>query len=124
MLTVYFEDNRHITATPVAIFDSEELYMACLPILEKMANKNREVVTESVNDKTLKNMCMLVASVDENERQDITKLSGQEVTMQQLNDSIKGEFELLDIEDFICQCNDEEINLVGNWVTHVFIVEN
>ena len=34
MIKVYFESGTH--AELVAIFDSEDLYMACLPILEKI----------------------------------------------------------------------------------------
>ncbi len=39
MITVYFE-YKHIYSEKVATFESEELYHACLPILEKMAKKN------------------------------------------------------------------------------------
>lgn len=48
MVKVYFESKVH--AELVAIFDSEETYMLCLPTLEKAAKKARMIVTESVQD--------------------------------------------------------------------------
>jgi folate-dependent tRNA-U54 methylase TrmFO/GidA len=39
MITVYFE-YKHIYAEKVATFESEELYHACLPVLEEMAKKD------------------------------------------------------------------------------------
>lgn len=47
MVTVYFEarSGSHIAAQ----FDSEEIYMACLPALEKLAESKGYIVTESVN---------------------------------------------------------------------------
>ena len=46
-VTVYFEANAgaHI----VAQFDEESTYMACLPALEKLANSNGYIVTESMD---------------------------------------------------------------------------
>ena len=54
-VVVYFEDGRH--GEVVAMFANEELYMACLPVLESFAKDNGYIVTESeredefVNDK-------------------------------------------------------------------------
>lgn len=46
MITVYFESNGH--AVQVATFESEYLYMLCLPALEE-AKANGMVVTETVS---------------------------------------------------------------------------
>lgn len=48
MIRVYFESNAH--AELVATFESEELYNACLPILEKTASEQRMVVTETIDE--------------------------------------------------------------------------
>jgi len=48
MVKVYFESKAH--AELVAYFDSEEIYLACLPSLEKLAKKSRMFVTESIID--------------------------------------------------------------------------
>ena len=49
MVKVYFENADWSYAELVAVFDSSEIYMACLPTLEDMAKKNGfERVTESV----------------------------------------------------------------------------
>lgn len=50
MIKVYFESGRH--AELVATFESESVYMACLPILEVLASEQRMIVTESVADDT------------------------------------------------------------------------
>lgn len=47
-ITVYFENGKH--AKVVAHFSSDELYNACLPILEEEAGKIGYVVTESMNE--------------------------------------------------------------------------
>ena len=47
-ITVYFENGKH--AEVVAHFSSDELYNACLPILEEEARKSGYVVTESMNE--------------------------------------------------------------------------
>jgi hypothetical protein len=47
-ITVYFENGKH--AEVVAHFSSDELYNACLPILEEEAGKIGYVVTESMNE--------------------------------------------------------------------------
>ena len=47
MIKVYFESNSH--SELVATFESEGLYMACLPSLEKAASEERMIVTESIN---------------------------------------------------------------------------
>jgi len=50
MITVYFE-YKHTYSEKVATFESEELYHACLPILEKMAKKNNFTdVSESYDE--------------------------------------------------------------------------
>ena len=41
---VYFESNNH--AEWVATFETEELFIACLPSLEKKAKEQRMIVTE------------------------------------------------------------------------------
>lgn len=46
MIEVYFESGSH--AELVAVFQSEDLYMACLPILEQRAKESNMIVTESV----------------------------------------------------------------------------
>lgn len=48
MVVVYFQDEKNISSELVATFQDEELYMACLPILEVLAKKQRCIVTESV----------------------------------------------------------------------------
>ena len=48
MIRVYFESNAH--AELVATFESEELYIACLPTLEELASKQRMVVTETIDE--------------------------------------------------------------------------
>jgi hypothetical protein len=50
MIKVYFESGSH--AELVAIFDSEDLYIACLPMLEKKANDLGMFVTETVLEET------------------------------------------------------------------------
>jgi hypothetical protein len=47
MIKVYFETENWY-CTPVAYFDDEETYNACLPALEKLAEESRMFVTESV----------------------------------------------------------------------------
>ena len=51
MIKVYFESGSH--AELVATFNSEELYMACLPILEAEAKKSNMFVTESIEETIL-----------------------------------------------------------------------
>jgi len=46
MINVYFESSTH--AELVATFDSEELFIACLPTLEAEAKKQNMFVTEQV----------------------------------------------------------------------------
>lgn len=55
MVKVYFETEGY--AELVAIFDSEETYMVCLPALEKLAELNGFIyVTESVEENDLNNL--------------------------------------------------------------------
>ena len=48
MIRVYFESNAH--AELVATFESEELYIACLPTLEQLASEQRMIVTETIDE--------------------------------------------------------------------------
>ncbi len=48
MIRVYFESKNH--SELVATFESEELYMVCLPSLEEEAKKHRMIVTESITN--------------------------------------------------------------------------
>lgn len=48
MITVYFESKWH--GEKVATFESEQLYHACLPMLEKMAKQDRMIVSESYDE--------------------------------------------------------------------------
>ena len=54
MVRVYFETPNNGYADKVAIFDNEELYMACLPQLEASAKELRMIVTESIDEKNIK----------------------------------------------------------------------
>lgn len=49
MITVYFE-TKHWYAEKVATFASNDLYMACLPALEKQAEKGGFFITESEDE--------------------------------------------------------------------------
>ena len=48
MIKVYFESNSH--AELVATFESEDLYIASLPALEKKAKEQGMIVTEALID--------------------------------------------------------------------------
>ena len=48
MIRVYFESSSH--AELVATFETEELYMECLPTLEKEAERGRMIVTETIDE--------------------------------------------------------------------------
>lgn len=56
MIKVYFESSKDSLTSDgryaelVAIFDTEEIYMICLPSLEVQARDNRMIVTESLLD--------------------------------------------------------------------------
>lgn len=50
MITVYFETPNNSYAEKVAMFADSELYNACLPMLESMAEKARMIVTESYDE--------------------------------------------------------------------------
>jgi hypothetical protein len=50
VITVFFENESPSHADIVAQFDSEELYMACLPALETMAKSMNMLVSESVKE--------------------------------------------------------------------------
>tara|TARA_E500000178_G_C17032307_1_gene761202 strand:+ start:1726 stop:1890 length:165 start_codon:yes stop_codon:yes gene_type:complete len=45
---VYAEDLKHISANLWAVFETEEIYEACEDALDKLAEKNRMVITTSV----------------------------------------------------------------------------
>lgn len=51
MIEVYFESKIH--AEIVATFDTEDLYIQCLPILEAEAHQSRMFITDRVIDKEL-----------------------------------------------------------------------
>ena len=53
MVKVFFESGSH--AELVATFNSEKLYMACLPTLEAEAKKSNMFVTESIEEETTLN---------------------------------------------------------------------
>ena len=53
MVEVYFETKNGSYSSLVAVFDNEELYIACLPALEKAAAEQGMIVTESVVNKTI-----------------------------------------------------------------------
>lgn len=59
MIKVYFESSKDgLTsdgkwAELVAIFDTEEIYMICLPSLEEHAKENRMIVTESIEEQSI-----------------------------------------------------------------------
>jgi hypothetical protein len=47
---VYFESKRGIWAEEIATFENEEHYIACLPALERLAEQQNAIVTESVEE--------------------------------------------------------------------------
>jgi len=49
-VVVYFETPKVLYAEVVAQFSSDELYMACLPILEQIAERDGFIVSESVRE--------------------------------------------------------------------------
>ena len=51
MIKVYFESSTH--ADLVAVFADESLYKACLPVLEKQAEKDNLKLTETVTEEEL-----------------------------------------------------------------------
>ena len=61
MINVYFESGIH--AELVATFDSEELFIACLPTLEAEAKKQNMTLKQKLDD--------TVKRFDENVRYDI-----------------------------------------------------
>jgi hypothetical protein len=54
MVKVYFETPNNSYAERVATFKTEELYIACLPILEAEAKKQNFIVTESIEETEIK----------------------------------------------------------------------
>ena len=48
MVIIYFENN--VYAQVVATFNTEDLYIKCLPVLEEEANRLGMVVTESIEE--------------------------------------------------------------------------
>jgi len=52
MIKVYFEDDRHITATLVAVFESETEFELCESVLRASARLDRCVVTTSLDEET------------------------------------------------------------------------
>lgn len=59
MIKVYFETDNWF-CMPVAYFDDEDTYMACLPALEELAEKNGYIVTESLVEYSLEEVHKLV----------------------------------------------------------------
>lgn len=53
MIKVYFQTKAADVSELVAVFDTEELYNKCSPALEKMAEENRMIVTESCDDERM-----------------------------------------------------------------------
>ena len=51
MVKVYFQDKNKYSYI-VAIFDDEQMYMDCLPILEARAKKMGQIVTETIDTQT------------------------------------------------------------------------
>ena len=49
-IVVYFENESPAYGEVVATFASDELYNACLPVLETEAKKMNMIVTESVRE--------------------------------------------------------------------------
>ena len=47
-IVVYFENGR--ASDVMAQFATEEMYMACLPVLEELAGNGGYIVTESVRE--------------------------------------------------------------------------
>ena len=45
-IEVYFESKS--SAELVATFNDEEIYMACVPVLEKLAKEHRMILTETI----------------------------------------------------------------------------
>ncbi len=62
MIKVYFESSSH--AELVATFESEELYMVCLPALEKKAKEQRMIVTEDAEEQEWETECEHKQEVD------------------------------------------------------------
>ena len=48
MINVFLEPHSHAWAEQIATFESEEIYMACLPALELMAALRGCIITESM----------------------------------------------------------------------------
>lgn len=53
MIVAYFETPNHGHAEAVGFFKSEEVYMACVPALEKQAKKIGMILTESCENKKI-----------------------------------------------------------------------
>lgn len=56
MIVVYFETHDNSFAERVAMFDTEETYEACLPALKKLARAANMILTESVEEISLKDL--------------------------------------------------------------------
>lgn len=48
LVKVYFESDSH--AELVATFETEDLYIACLPALKRKAKQDRMIVTETIEE--------------------------------------------------------------------------
>ena len=50
MVKVYAEDLKHISAELWAVFETEALYEVCMDALDAEAEKNRMIITTSVEE--------------------------------------------------------------------------
>jgi len=48
IIEVYFESKS--SAELIAQFNDEEIYMACVPVLEKLAEEHRMILTERITN--------------------------------------------------------------------------
>jgi len=48
MIRVYFESNTH--AELIAVFESEDIYLSCVPALENLAQERGVFLTESIEE--------------------------------------------------------------------------
>jgi hypothetical protein len=66
MIKVYFETNTGAirAAYLVAIFEDDELYNKCLPILEAEAKRKGMIITESASDKDIEKLDAMLYAID------------------------------------------------------------
>jgi hypothetical protein len=51
MIRVYFESNTH--AELIAVFESEDIYLSCVPALENLAQERGVFLTESIEEEMI-----------------------------------------------------------------------